>query len=176
MEDLLASLFSAAVLLSGLPAGGSPPPVAGLPYRRMLEELCAPLREGARSARAARVRCVRDHSMRPQICDQEFPPADPHARCMGQRGLVAAYVIGDGRIVYRDDLDLRHDADNSFIVHEFVHALQDRASGGHAFDSCSATLEAERQAYRVQRDYLRARGQMMRVGERLREVHCEDLL
>lgn len=176
MDELLAWLFAAAVHFSGLPATEAPPPVEALPYESMLRTLCADLEEESRQLLAARRQCLRERAMWPEICRAGNTNPDPYSRCMRQRGLVAAYIIGERRIVYRDDLDLRYDADNSFIVHEFVHALQDHKFGGHAFDSCADTLAAEQQAYRVQQQYLRARGQLLVVGERLRRVSCDDLL
>ena len=58
---------------------------------------------------------------------------------------------------------------------EFVHALQDAQHGGKMFDTCAGVIAAEREAYSVQQRYLYFRGQMLRVGERLRMVGCEGL-
>ena len=43
------------------------------------------------------------------------------------------------------------------------------------FDTCAGVIAAEREAYSVQQRYLYFRGQMLRVGERLRMVGCEGL-
>lgn len=171
MEELLSILFAAAVQFSGLPALAQRPAVTAMPYEMMLEELCADLDTETSRMLAQRDRCRREHAMLPRVC--EAP--DAYARCTGQKGLVAAYLIKEQRIVYRDDLDIYDDADNSFLVHEFVHALQDPERDGRLFETCRGALEAERQAYAVQQRYLRSRGLFYRVGQRLRRVRCEDL-
>ena len=176
MDELLSALFLAAVQLSGLPAIEQRPAAQAMPYALMLQELCAGLKVDVRHAQAERAQCRRLHAMRPEICGDAVAGQRAFLRCSRQNGLVAAYIIEERRIVYRDDLDLELDTDNSFIVHEFVHALQHQHRGDRTFASCSATLAAEQQAYAVQQRYLHARGQMLRVGERLRWVHCDDLL
>ena len=175
-EDLLNLLFAAAVQFSGLTPLDERPPVTAMPYPAMLRELCAGAQEESRRMLAQHGQCIRLRAMRPDSCGKQLAKANAYGRCMSQRGLVAAYIIGEGRIVYRDDLDLSEDADNSFIVHEFVHALQDQHRGGHAFESCADTLAAERDAYRAQQSYLRSRGLLFSVGQRLRYVRCQDLL
>jgi len=80
---------------------------------------------------------------------------------------VAAYIIEQHWIVYHDDLNLGSDADNSFIVHEFVHALQDAYCAGSLFASCAGVIAAEQEAYAVQPRYLHLSGQLLHAGERL---------
>lgn len=175
MDELLTWLFAAAVQFSGLPPAELQPPVQAMPYPAMLQELCADLQAESARMLAQHDRCTLFHAMQRGYCDELKPDPRPYEQCTHQTGLVAAYIIGEQRIVYRDDLDLRNDADNSFIVHEFVHALQDHQFGSSQFATCAGIIAAERQAYAVQQKYLKSRGQMLRVGERLRFVTCNDL-
>jgi hypothetical protein len=175
MDELLAWLFVAAVQFSGLPAFEPRPTVTAMPYASMLRELCDDHLAELRRMFARYANCTLGSALRTERCVPLQPDSAPYTRCLGQHGLVAAYLIDQRRIVYRDDLDLQNDADNSFIVHEFVHALQDRATGARQFASCAGALAAERQAYAVQQKYLRSRGQMLRVGDRLRGVGCGEL-
>ncbi|HJV28438.1 MAG TPA: hypothetical protein VJ673_22360 [Aromatoleum sp.] len=175
MDELLSLLFAAAVELSGLPAMEARPPVQAMPYRDLLQEICSDLKTDARQLLAAFDDCTTQHAMWPAVCEEPDLDSSRYERCTGQQGLVAAYIVEQGRIVYRDDLSLDNDIDNSFLVHEFVHALQDGASSGHPFDTCADVMAAERQAYAVQQAYLRSRGQMLRVGDRLRWVGCEGV-
>lgn len=175
MDELLTWLFAAAVQFSGLPAVPERPSVTAMPYPAMLEEICADLKENAQRMLAQYDRCALGQGMQRAGCEDYKPDFSPWEQCTHQSGLQAAYIIEQRRIVYRDDLDLRNDADNSFIVHEFVHALQDAAHDGRMFSSCAGVIAAERQAYAVQQKYLRSRGQMLRVGERLRMVGCDGL-
>lgn len=176
MDELLHLLFAAAVQFSGLPASGGLPPVQAMPYDEMLQAVCADLEEDAARLEAKYEGCVRAHRMLPSACDGLGREAGQHERCTRQQGLVAAYLIEQGRIVYRDELDLDNDTDNSFIVHEFVHALQQRHYGDRLFDTCEGVMTMERQAYAAQQAYLKARGQLLRVGERLRYVTCSDVM
>ena len=175
MDELLAWLFATAIQLSGLPATAERPPVAALPYPALLQEVCHDLKADSRRLLAEFDRCAAQHAMRPTVCEGLRPDPRPYEQCTHQRGLMAAYLLEERRIVYRDDLNLDNDADNSFLVHEFVHALQDHARRGRVFDTCADVLAAERQAYAVQQKYLRSRGQLLQVGDRLRWVGCEGI-
>jgi hypothetical protein len=175
MEELLGWLFAAAVQFSGLPALETRPPVKAMPYPDLLQEICSDLRADTGRLLAEFDRCTAQHAMRPTVCDTLKPDPLPYEQCTQQRGLVAAYLLEERRIVYRDDLNLDNDIDNSFLVHEFVHALQDKARGGRLFETCADVIAAERQAYAVQQLYLRSRGQMLRVGDRLRWVSCDGI-
>lgn len=175
MEELLAWLFMTAIQLSGLPALPERPEVTAVPYPALLREVCGDGLAESRRLLAEYDRCTASHAMRPAVCDELHTAGEPYAECTRQRGLMAAYLVETRRIVYRDDLNLDNDIDNSFIVHEFVHALQDHAQRGSLFDTCADTLAAERQAYAVQQAYLRSRGKMLRVGDRLRQIGCADL-
>lgn len=175
MDELLAYLMAAAVQLSGLPALAERPPVTPMPYQKMLLEICADLKEESVRMLAQYDLCTHGQSVADKNCEALKPDPEPYAQCTSQTGLVAAYILEQRRIVYREDLNLENDADNSFIVHEFVHALQDAQHGGKMFDTCAGVIAAEREAYSVQQRYLYFRGQMLRVGERLRMVGCEGL-
>lgn len=89
------------------------------------------------------------------------------------RSLVAAYDTVGRRIVYRASFDLRDPTDQSFIVHELVHWLQQLERGEAIEASCQLVLAAEREAYAVQNQYLTRFGQSRRVGEMLRFTYCD---
>lgn len=168
MDELLQALFIAAIELSGLPAIETRPPVEAMPYAAMLQVVCADL-EAPRAAGAAA-----EWRLPTSLRSDAGPPR--YQDCLAQRGLVAAYLPEELRIVYRDNLDLTDDIDNSFIVHEFVHALQVDQRGSRLFDSCLGVIAAEKEAYAVQQKYLQSRGQLFRVGDRLRFVTCNTIL
>lgn len=176
-EELLNFLFAAAIRFSGLPPMENRPPLTAMPYREMLLEICADQRADARILQAQYDRCLHEHPADSGECERQHPQRKlrQYEQCIGQHGLVAAYIIEQERIVYRADLDLESDSDNSFIVHEYVHALQRRHLGERLFESCRSVLDAERQAYQAQQRYLQDRGQLLRVGDRLRYVTCDDI-
>lgn len=176
MDELLGILFAAAVQFSGLPAIDGLPPVQAMPYGQMLRAVCADLKDDVPQLQQQYERCTKSHRMMPSACSALGDEAGKYERCTHQRGLVAAYIIEEQRIVYRDDLDLDNDSDNSFIVHEFVHALQRQHFGDHMFDTCQGVMALERQAYGAQQNYLKSRGQLLRVGDRLRYVTCNDVM
>lgn len=175
MEELLDFLFAAAIQFSGLPGLPVRPPLEALPYKEMLVEVCADLRAELPAIQATYDDCAKSHKMMPVACEGLRSSMKWYGQCLQQRGLVAAYIIGEHRIVYREELDLDNDSDNSFIVHEFVHALQAKHFGDQLFDTCDGVLASEREAYRAQQQYLNSRGQLLRVGERLRYVGCGDV-
>lgn len=175
MDELLSWLFAAAVQLSGLPAMETRPAVTAMPYQALLREICGDLKAESPRLLAEFNRCATTHAMLPAACEPLKPDPRPYQQCTRQQGLMAAYIVDERRIVYRDDLNLDNDIDNSFLVHEFVHALQDHAQRGRLFETCADVIAAERQAYAVQQKYLRARGQLLRVGDRLRWVSCEGI-
>ncbi|HXE40962.1 MAG TPA: hypothetical protein VN639_21040 [Azonexus sp.] len=175
MDELLASLLAAAIQFSGLPPVETLPPVQAMPYQAMLNEICADERADVPMLLAQYRQCTERHRMMTTVCDGLKVEADRHDQCTQQRGLVAAYLIEQGRIVYRNDLDLDNDTDNSFLVHEYVHALQSQYFGKQVFETCQGVMTAEKQAYAVQQKYLRSRSQLLRVGDRLRLVTCRDI-
>ncbi|MCM2277778.1 MAG: hypothetical protein NDJ89_06850 [Oligoflexia bacterium] len=101
---------------------------------------------------------------------EEVCPTDPQ-NC---RGLAAFFHTETRRIVYRDTFDMENDTDNSFLVHELVHALQFEVRGSALFETCPAAREAEREAYEIQNRYLKRQGQFARFGEGLRFWVCPE--
>lgn len=175
MDELLASLLAAAIQFSGLPPIETLPPVKAMPYQAMLVEICADERAEVPMLLAQYRQCAEQHRMMATVCDGLKFEADRQDQCTQQSGLVAAYLIEQRRIVYRDDLDLDNDADNSFLVHEYVHALQSQYYGERVFETCQGVMAAEKQAYATQQKYLHSRGELLRVGDRLRLVTCRDI-
>jgi hypothetical protein len=109
------------------------------------------------------LRAVSEDEMRQTAC----PEAPGHCR-----NLVAMFDTERYRILYLDSLDTESAADNSFLVHEFVHVLQYRRYGDAIYAGCRALLTTEAEAYRVQNAYLRREGELMRVGDILRFTTC----
>lgn len=87
-------------------------------------------------------------------------------------GIMAVFDTEGQRILYLDTLDLDEASDNSFLLHEIVHALQYRQQGDAIYADCAALLRTEGQAYAAQNAYLRREGQFLRVGEVLRFTTC----
>ena len=104
----------------------------------------------------------------PEQMQAEVCPEAPIA-C---RSIVAVFDTERYRILFLDSLDLEKSADNSFLVHELVHALQYRQRGEAIYADCRALLATEQQAYDAQNGYLKREGQFMRVGEVLRFTTC----
>lgn len=175
MDELLASLLAAAIQFSGLPPIPAGPPVQAMPYQEMLLEICADERAEVPLLMAQYRQCTERHRMMMTVCDELKSETERYEQCTHQSGLVAAFVIEQHRIVYRDDLNLDSDTDNSFLVHEYVHALQSRHFGDQVFETCQGVMAAEKQAYAAQQKYLRSRGQLLRVGDRLRLLTCNDI-
>ena len=74
----------------------------------------------------------------------------------GTRGSpVAAYLHSSNVILLSSEIDLANPMDQSFVVHELVHALQFQ-TGAAGSEPCVGALEAD--AYRVQAAYLEAEG------------------
>lgn len=106
--------------------------------------------------------------MSPPALVEEVCPDEP-AQC---EKLVAVYDRAREQILVRADLDLHDDADNSFLVHEFVHVLEAREKGDLYQRDCRATLQSEREAYDAQNAYLRQRGRPERHGRMLTHMVC----
>lgn len=98
-----------------------------------------------------------------EACKEQMP---------GCRGIVAMYDMERNRVLYRDDLDMDNDADNSFIVHELVHVLQYHQAGDAIYADCPTLVRTERAAYAAQNTYLQRQGQLLRVGRIMRMVSC----
>lgn len=154
-------------MVNGLPGVPEQPKVAAMPHQEMMGKVCANLQEESKRMLAQYERCALDTAVQHEKCNQFKPDPQPYEQGSHQSGLVAAYTIEQHWIIYHDDLNLGSDADNSFIVHEFVHALHDAYCAGSLFASCAGVIAAEQEAYAVQPRYLHSRGQLLRVGERL---------
>lgn len=87
-------------------------------------------------------------------------------------GIVAYFDTDRRRILLSTRLDLDNVGDNSFVVHELVHVLEQHYNGGKAFVGCEANLRSERRAYRVQNAYLRQLGRSERHGRVLTGLVC----
>lgn len=112
----------------------------------------------------------------------------PHAffveqACHGQPCKVLGWYAG-GRNVYIDEaLDPENSLfASSIVVHEMVHYLQGVARGDgnqqwgaafHIAPSCEQSVQWERQAYAVQREYILRYGAYLPVGASMLHVHCE---
>jgi hypothetical protein len=175
MDELLASLLAAAIHFSGLPPIDAGPPVQAMPYDAMLAEICADMRGDHASLLTQYRQCAASHQLMLGACEELKTKTGRYDQCVHQQGLAAAFIIAQHRIVYRDDLNLDDDTDNSFLVHEYVHALQSHHLGDQVFASCAGVMAAEKQAYAAQQQYLRSRGQLLAVGDRLRLVTCSDI-
>ncbi|HEY6898010.1 MAG TPA: DUF6647 family protein [Rhodocyclaceae bacterium] len=108
---------------------------------------------------------------------QQLPPNALHAAACDDgaapcENLAALFDSQNQRILISNRLDPADPADNSFLVHEFVHVLQYRQLGESYSEGCEATLAAEREAYRVQNAYLRRAGRLERYGDRLTFMAC----
>lgn len=88
------------------------------------------------------------------------------------RGMAAFFDTEGYRILMRDDLDMYDDTDNSFLLHELVHALQFLSRGNDIFATCEEVMATEKQAYEAQNKYLRSRGQLFVAGAMLRFTSC----
>lgn len=106
--------------------------------------------------------------MSPSALVEEACPDEPR-EC---EKLVALYDHDREQILVRADLDLDNPADNSFLVHEFVHVLEARQKGALYQHDCNATLRSEREAYRVQNRYLQQEGRAERFGTMLATMVC----
>jgi len=100
-----------------------------------------------------------------EACKEQMPAC---------RGIVALYDMEHNRVLFRDDLDMDNDADNSFIVHELVHVLQYHRDGDTIYADCPALVRTEQAAYSAQNTYLQHQGQLLRVGHIMQMVSCES--
>lgn len=88
------------------------------------------------------------------------------------RGLAAVYDTETKNIYLNNSLNLLNDTDNSFLVHEYVHALQHQKYGDNMWNTCEDSKQIEEQAYAVQNKYLKSRGQLFKAGAALRWFNC----
>lgn len=94
--------------------------------------------------------------------------------CESRRGLASVFVMQTQRVVISDRLDIETVVGASFVIHEFVHALQYAARGDVLYDTCEHLYETEREAYKVQQRYLTENGVMMQVGRELKYLRCPE--
>lgn len=92
--------------------------------------------------------------------------------CESRRRIASAFVMETQRVLISDRLDIESVAGASFVIHEFVHALQYAAKGAAMYDTCEHLYETEREAYHVQQRYLTENGVMMQVGRELKYLRC----
>lgn len=89
-------------------------------------------------------------------------------------GLQAIYDTDNHRILVLDWGSGTGTEWESFVIHEYVHALQYAQRGPAIFENCRASRATEMQAYRVQDAYLRMRGSLLHVGKQMAWWNCED--
>lgn len=145
--DTLAALFAVAIQMSGYPPIDMPD-VKVLPYKAMMIAACS------------------------GIPDRHVD--ETREACESRRGLASVFVMQTQRIVISDRLDIESVIGASFVIHEFVHALQYAAKGDALYDTCEHLYETEREAYRVQQRYLTENGVMMQVGRELKYLRCPE--
>ncbi len=112
---------------------------------------------------------------------QQMPRAEMMAIvCVGEPedcptlNLAAAFLPHTYRIVALDTFDFDNEEfDASFLVHELVHAMQ-YWRDPKFLSSCESAYAAEDQAYKVQNEYLRSRGQLYVAGAAMRYFHCDE--
>ena len=93
--------------------------------------------------------------------------------CRGQECRVQGW-FPSGKIIYLDEkLDPRNGLyDSSVLLHELVHYLQQESKVSDIHTSCNANVEAEREAYGAQREYLLRYGVYRPVGSSMHNVSC----
>jgi hypothetical protein len=143
MDELIAVMMSWAVTLSGYPAPAMLPQVRMVPHAVLMAQACGG-----------------------QPCNVLgwFPP---------------------GEMIYLDDrLDLEGNlVADSILVHEMVHYLQQQAREREVrqepmmqtamrHPTCTSNVDAERQAYQAQREYLVRYGVFQTVGFGMSSSHC----
>jgi hypothetical protein len=94
--------------------------------------------------------------------------------CNGRSCKVLGWYPGEGDVIYLDD---RMDLDNnlfhsSVALHELVHWLQGKE--GALLQNCQRSIQAEREAYHIQKLYLTEYGSYYPVGSVIPMLRCED--
>jgi hypothetical protein len=97
---------------------------------------------------------------------------------------VFGWYAGGTQVYVDEKLDVENNiVADSIIVHEFIHYLQgvNRNHGkiavGAAFGEkpgCVAAIEMEREAYRIQNEFLLENGNVNRMGISMLRVSCKD--
>lgn len=99
--------------------------------------------------------------------------ADGGPGCMG---LQASFDADGNRILIQEYGAQRGVEWESFLLHEYVHALQHARWGEAIYATCEARRRSEAQAYAVQDAYLRAHRALLRVGRQMVWWHCDETL
>lgn len=104
--------------------------------------------------------------------NKEMCPDEPQ-NC---RKLVGAYDTGAKRILLHNDFVPEEDTISaSFLLHEFIHALQNETiSDEYMVGTCSCLRRMEQEAYDAQNAFLRAEGAFFRAGIGMRMMVCPD--
>jgi hypothetical protein len=94
--------------------------------------------------------------------------------CNGHSCKVLGWYPGKGDIIYLDDrMDLENNLFHSSVaLHELVHWLQGKE--GALLESCERSIEAEREAYNIQRQYLVEYGTYYPVGSVVPMLRCDE--
>lgn len=113
----------------------------------------------------------------PEVVVVDHAYLEEHA-CSGHSCRVLGWYPSEGHRVYldqrlNDDLEGNIYA-SSILLHEFVHYLQ---WTNHKLDNfnCSLAVDAEREAYAVQRQYTDQFGTYVPVGQAVNTFHCEGV-
>lgn len=113
----------------------------------------------------------------PEVVVVDHAYLEQHA-CSGHNCRVLGWYPSQGHKVY---LDARLDKDletniyaNSILLHEFVHYLQWTNNKLDDFN-CEVAVQAEREAYAVQRRYTDHFGTFIPVGQSVNSFHCEGV-
>ena len=98
--------------------------------------------------------------------------------CRGEdehcHGLQAVYDTALNRVLVLEWDRPRGAEWESFVLHEFVHALQYARHGERMFSDCATRRASEQQAYDVQDAYLQRRGVLLRVASQMWWWRCPD--
>ena len=94
--------------------------------------------------------------------------------CAGHECQVLGWYPPGQKIFLDDRLDPANSLyASSIIVHEMVHFLQQQSGRFEENADCASTLEREREAYAVQREFLLHSGAYQPLGASLHPLECE---
>ena len=145
--DALTALFALAIHMSGYPPIEQPYTKV-LPYKAMMIVACSGIPD-------------RDKDETREACES-------------RRGLASVFVMQTQRVLISDRLDIDSIVGQSFVLHEYVHALQYAAKGAALYDTCEHLYQTESEAYRIQQKFLTENSVMMQVGRELKYLRCPD--
>lgn len=143
--DPLTAIFALAIQMSGYPPIPLPYTKV-LPYKAMMIAACS------------------------GIPDRHVD--ETREQCESRRGLASVFVMETQRVLISDRLDIDTVIGQSFVLHEYVHALQFAARGAALYDTCEHLYETEREAYKIQQRFLTENGVMLQVGRELKYLRC----